>query len=152
MYTIEESLDAILIELKNNWNNSGGRKYLKCEELLTKFGYPPDFRKHEFFMRLIDRLIKDDYAEFTTNEQQTRSRITYYQEETLITVEGYYFITNANGGYKNAALNDERAENLRVIYENRLLYGTWGVAIGAVSLVAWEMIKFYYYEGHPLCH
>lgn len=146
MKTIEESLDYILVKLKGNWNNSGGRKYLECEKMLSDLGYPPDFRKHEFFMRLIDRLRKDDYAEFTKNDIGMRSWIDYYQQETLITVEGFYFITNPKGGYEKTAANVLKNDNRKDFREKMLLYGTWAVALGAIALVVWEVLKTFVFE------
>ncbi len=150
MYTIEQCLDAILEKLKENWNNSGGRKYLECEKMMTQFGFVPDFRKHEFFMRLIDKLRKDDYAEFTRNEKGNREWIDYYQQETLITVEGYYFLINENSYVKLKQAN-ETALDVKDNRDKLLVRGTWWVAGGAFALVAWELIKTFVFERHYWC-
>ena len=71
-----------------------------CEVILRQFGLPDNYRKHEFFIRLIDRLVKDGYAEFIDPPSLSKeySKIQYYQEKTIITIEGYHFIKD--GGYQ----------------------------------------------------
>lgn len=150
MYTIEQSLDGILLKLKENWNNSGGRKFLVCEDVLTEFGFPPDYRKHEFFIRLIDKLVNDGYAEvIDLLPLQVATKITLYQQNTIITVEGFYFI-NA-GGYVAKARRDETSRELRDSRDKRLSNGTVWLAVGTFLIVAWELLKTFVFEHHYWC-
>jgi hypothetical protein len=95
---LHECLDIVLLRLVDDWNNYGDeRKDLNCEDLMTSFGLEPQYKKHEFFIGLIDKLIKDGYAELITS-RPFDSRINQYQKNTIITITGYYFILR-DGGY-----------------------------------------------------
>jgi hypothetical protein len=84
---LTECLDILLLRLVEDWNNYGeNRKDLNCEEMLTTFGLEPQYRKHEFFVGLIDKLIKDGYAELI-NSRPFDSKISQYQKNTIITTE-----------------------------------------------------------------
>src|SRR5580692_4179912 len=108
MKSIEECLDIILEQLVKDWDRpDGGRSFLKAEELLRQFDLPSTMQKHEFFKRLILRLIDDGNAETTTGQVLNKSlEMVYFQEYVLITIEGYYFITEKNGYTKQRELNE----------------------------------------------
>ena len=150
MKSIEQCLDIILHNLVKNWDKPNNeRLYLNAEDLLKQFELPSSMQKHEFFKRLINKLIKDDYAEFLQNDStHYKNSLEHYQENIVITIEGYYFITNKRGGYENAAIYAALTRSRKDSYEAQLLYGTWGVAIGAIALVVWEMIKTFCIEKH----
>ena len=77
-----------------DWDNYGDeRVQLRCEELLTSFDLPPRYRKHEFFKRLILKLVKEGYAQNKDNREYRYEDLNDFQKNTIITVEGYYFIT-----------------------------------------------------------
>lgn len=114
MKPLNECLDILLTRLADNWNNYGNdRKYLSCEEMMTIFEFNPQYRKHEFFEGLIDKLMEDKYAEFIDENQRTeKDKITFYQQNTIITVLGWYFIQN--GGYvKKTFVEDSERNNLK---------------------------------------
>jgi len=99
MKTIEQCLDIILKKLIENWNLPEEKRIsLKGEEILAEFNLPEFMQKHEFFKRLILRLIKDNYAEPVGKETLERGdELSKFENATLITIEGYYFITEKNG-------------------------------------------------------
>jgi len=76
----------------------------------------------------------DDYAGFV-NEWLIRRN---FDGELLV----------ANGGYTNKEIIDVKNEKRKDHRELHLLFGTWFVAFGAVSLVVWEMIKTFCLENH----
>jgi len=101
MKSIEQCLDIVLEQLAENWNKPNNeRTHLKGEKLLESFKLPDKMRKHEFYKRLIRKLIRDEYAE-TTDENIVLTQntdISIYDKETIITIEGFYLITE-KGGY-----------------------------------------------------
>src|SRR5580700_4358966 len=101
MKSIEECLDIILDELIKGWNKPNNeRSTLKAEELLKQFNLPSTMQKHEFFKRLIFRLIADGNAETTDGSQLNKNHeLRYFEEYILVTIEGYYFRTE-KGGYE----------------------------------------------------
>lgn len=103
MKSLNECLDIILRRLVDDWNNYGDdRKELNAEAIMTSFGLDPAFRKHEFFVGIIDKLVKDGYAELLVPGRQCDSKISQYQKNTIITIAGYYFILK-KGGYTKEA-------------------------------------------------
>ncbi len=153
MKSIDECLDIILAELVKNWDKPNNeRHHLNAEYLLNRFDLPSSMQKHEFFKRLIDKLIKENYAEFIQNEStHYKNSIEHYQENTVITIEGYHFISEPGGGYKNKSIHEKNDRVLRGSRDKRLSNGTVYLAIGTFLIVAWELLKFFYYEGHSLC-
>ena len=102
MKLLVECLDILLLRLIEDWNNYGDdRKYLDCEEMMTTFGLEPQYKKHEFFVGLINKLIKDGYAQLI-NSRPYDSEIQQYQRNTIITITGYYFRLR-DGGYTKEA-------------------------------------------------
>ena len=100
MKSLEYCLDYILKELEKNWDGvAHERTYMVAETILRQFGLPENFRKHEFFIRLVQRLMEDGYAEIIDpGIIAPLTRIQYFQEKTIITIEGYFFIKD--GGYQ----------------------------------------------------
>jgi hypothetical protein len=140
MKTIEQCLDIILQELVKNWDKPNNqRDDLKGEEILKQFELPDAMRKHEFFKRLVDRLVKDGYAELPETGKAWYS-LDHYQEDTLITIEGYYFITKTNGGYEKKTIADENVEILASSRDKRLANGTVYLAVGTFLLVLVEAL------------
>jgi hypothetical protein len=138
MKSIEECLDIILQELAKNWNKPNEeRDNLKGEELLRQFELPPNMQKHEFFKRLIQRLFKDGYAETISDTYLSiLDSINLFEAQTIITIEGYYFITE-DKGYTKAREKRENAETLADERDKRLANGTvWLVVVtGALFLL-----------------
>ncbi|HVM89956.1 MAG TPA: hypothetical protein VMT76_17340, partial [Puia sp.] len=136
MKSIEECLDMILEDLVKNWDKpENKRDFLKAEDLLNRFELPDMMRKHEFFIRLVKKLIKEGYAEELVALHNPQS-LDHFQDEILITIEGYHFILS--GGYVNKAMNHnlEKSKN-EVIASSplvlnrltkRLIYATVGAA------------------------
>ena len=157
MKSIEECLDMILGDLVKNWDKPNTeRDDLNGKGLLKQFELSDYFQKDEFFKRLIDRLIKDGYAEFNRGKQSWVtdfiSDLQWYEKDTLITVEGYYFITKENGGYKKELEAKNNAEEMADKKYSGLIRGTWFVGFGAFALVVWEMAKTFLIEHHSHCH
>jgi hypothetical protein len=111
MKPLNECLDILLQRLADNWDNYGNdRKHLSCEEMMTLFEFTPQYRKHEFFEGLIDKLIEDKNAEFIDeNQRKEKDKITFYQQNTIITVRGWFFIDN--GGYTQQKINQDSEKN-----------------------------------------
>ena len=154
MKSIEECLDIILDELIKNWDKPNGeRDYLNGEDLLTKFDLPTNMRKHEFFKRLILRLIKDGNAESTISDgpPDMSLDIKFFQDPTLVTIEGYYF-RKEKGGYAKERQINETSLKVKDGRDKRLVVGTWWVAGGALALVVWEMVKTFLIEHKSFCH
>jgi len=160
MKSIEECLDIILNKLVENWNQpDGNRTYLQGEKLLQEFDLPQLLQKHEFFKRLVDRLVKDGYAELKATGQ-AHFELSHYQEDTLITIEGYNFINQ--GGYSevvnqnkiNADAEEAQKQRMEknevrlVSWTKRL---TWATVIAAGIIVSWEVIKTLLIDECP-CH
>ena len=102
MKPLVECLDILLLRLIEDWNNYGdSRKELSCEEMMTTFGLEPQYKKHEFFVGLINKLIKDGYAQLIDSRPYD-SEIQQYQRNTIITITGYYFRLR-DGGYTKEA-------------------------------------------------
>ena len=166
MKSIEECLDIILRKLVENWDlPQEQRTSLKGEELLSEFGLSDNLKKHEFFKRLIRRLIKDDYAEPVGKEElNPGDDLSKYENATLITIEGLYFITK-EGGYEKQkteklrvkTIEDSRNQKMErnderlVSWTKWLTYGTIAAAAAALGLLLWDFIK-YFLEHHSSCN
>jgi len=146
MKTMEYCLDYILTELKINWDGyANERKTMECEKILIQFDLPDKYRKHEFFKRLINRLIKEGYAEFIINNSEYQPNdIRYYQENTIITIEGFYFI-NA-GGYKKQKFNQELKRIATI--GNIVILAL--AAVAAIVYAGWEIRKDIQDKKEPL--
>lgn len=105
-------------------------------------------------IRILDKLHKDGYVD-REDIPTSRDNIFTNQPEMLrrywISFEGKVFVET--GGYKEAIRKEnikmkaiENAELVRLRNDKRLVYGTWAVAVGAIALVVWEMIKTFYLE------
>ena len=164
MKKIEQCLDIILQELVKNWDKPNNEKdSLKRTTILKQFDLKDYMQKDEFFKRLIDRLVKDGYAEILETGKPFYSP-DHYEEDTLITIEGYYFIKEQNG-YTEELERKVQSEITRRALETRMatstsdlakwtkrLYrGTVVVGVGACGLVLWEIIKTVFFE-HNFCH
>lgn len=108
MASMEECLDITLTALKENWNKQNNdRVFLKRTTLLEQFGLPEMYRKDEFFNRVIEKLVKDGYAEIKQDDYNAPyTKPDIYEQRTLITIEGYFFINK--GGY----IQQEKDKNL----------------------------------------
>lgn len=101
---LHECLDIVLRQLVIDWENYGDdRKELDNQKILTEFGLQEPWLKHEFFVGIIDRLIKDGYAALIKS-RTSDSEISNYQKNTIITITGYYFIKKQGGYTKQARL------------------------------------------------
>ena len=99
---LPECLDILLRQLVEDWNNYGDdRKDLNSDDLLKRFGLKAPYLKHEFFVGVINHLIKDGYAALIESRQYN-SEISNYQKNTIITITGYYLIMK-EGGYTKKA-------------------------------------------------
>lgn len=146
MKTIEECLDIILRQLLANWSKPNNeRDNLNAADLLKEFNLPDVMQKHEFFKRLIHRLIKDGYVE-TTGILYPEADIPYYENLPIITIEGFYFI-NDEGYFKKKEVN-ENALILKDDRDRRLSNGTAWLAVGTFLIVAWEIVKTFFLEKH----
>lgn len=134
MKPLNECLDILLKRLADNWNNYGNdRKYLSCEEMMTIFEFNPQYRKHEFFEGLIDKLREDKYAEFIDeNQRSEKDKITFYQQNTIITVMGWYFIQN--GGYVQKKIHEDSEYNNQKAQAKATLLLTAVLALGTVPM------------------
>lgn len=160
MQSMEFCLDAILLKLVRDWNNYGDERLeLNAEDLLTSFDLPPQYRKHEFFVRLIDRLIRDGYAEII-NSRPAESKIDIYQRNIIVTIEGYFLITQ-EGGYTQKKINRD-AENTRLAsleyhqkYHRRWMTAlTTILAVGGLIAAVFYLAELYWKYGwfHCPCH
>jgi hypothetical protein len=147
MKSIEECLDLILKDLAINWDNpENKRAYLKGWELLKKFELPENMQKHEFFKRLIHKLIEDNYAEEDVAYPLKKGdALSHYEKSALITIEGYYFITK-EGGYTQRKINHDaesnRVEKLETSQQKlmgKLNVLTGWIAGGTIALVLVEL-------------
>ncbi|HLY70028.1 MAG TPA: hypothetical protein VKR53_09875 [Puia sp.] len=167
MKSIEECLDMILHDLVQNWDlPDAKREWLKGEDLLKRFELPDNMHKHEFFKRLIRRLIKDDFAETNGGRKlEQGDDINVYEQATLITIEGYYFIIEQNGYTQReekrltdiTASNDrnermERNEERLVRWNRRMTFATifaglCGLALAVISFVDLSL-KYHWFSCH----
>ena len=135
-----------MTELVKNWNKPDEeRDYLKGAELLKQFELPDLMQKHEFFKRLLHRLINDGYAEELTDYPiQKRDSLEWYQKAVVITIEGYYFITEKNG-YTQRAINEANRISRQSLERRLIVFGT--LLAGAYGVE--EIAKIFYH--HFLC-
>ena len=108
MKSIEECLDIILTHLSKNWDVPGAadRVFMDNQAIMREFDLPGQYLKHEFFKRLIDKLVKDDNAEFiAVNNGFPSHEVRYYEQNIVITVEGFLFLKN-EGGYTKKKENE----------------------------------------------
>jgi hypothetical protein len=145
-----EQLDAVLnflFEKNDNIRlsqiqaafNEGSGKYIHIEDL----------------KRIVNKLVKDGFCDFheMLSEQP-------YDKLNLIRDRLYYIsfegkLLRNSGGYvqkeRNVKLQSEAAKvdlEIRKRNERRLVVGTYLVAIGAIALVIWEVIKTFLIEHH----
>lgn len=140
MKPIEYCLDRILMELEKNWTKEP-REFLKAEEMLNEFELPI---KHEFFIGFIDKLIKDGYVKFKSERNPNKSEIDYCQQETLITIDGYYFLKE-HKGYTQKKINDVY-ENTQVgkIQSNQKVHRYWMTGLTIILAVGTSVAGWYY--------
>ncbi len=98
----------------------------------------------------MDKLRKDGYIDFVAGQKICNDFRASDGLEIRRNFEGTVFIEA--GGYVQQAISDAKYENRKDSYERKLLYGTWGIALGAIALVFWEMYKTFVIEGHSICH
>jgi len=146
MQPIEYCLDTILIQLEKNWDNFNQRTFLNCESILTQVGFKNEYKKHEFFEGLIDKLIEDKNVEFIdTNQSNEKLKITYYQQNTIITVRGYYLIHN--GGYKQQKINQDSERNNLKAQATATLRLTVVLAFAALPVGILALVDLYWKYG-----
>lgn len=154
MKPMHECLDITLRQLVKDWDNYGDeRVQLRCEELLRSFELSDRWRKHEFFKRLIKKLVTDGYAQHKDNREYNYEDLDDFQKNTIITIEGYHFITEENG-YTQIKIN-QTVENNRVATlennqkanSNRMTYLTVVLAVSAVGTLAYYGVDLYYQHG-----
>lgn len=123
MRSIEYCLDELLKTLYQNWE-SPTRLHLDVKKFLTEMDCPI---RHEFFVSLVDKLIKDGYAKISPTDEKL-NEIDLYQQRTIITIEGYYFVK------ENRSFVIEKKQ--RETEKDRQFKKTTKVAIGGVILGA----------------
>lgn len=96
-------------------------------------------------LEILHKLEKDGYIRQDGNN---RYRGTF---------EGRFFLTS-NRGYIQKAYDEDREREaietdlaLRKKNDRRLLRYTLFAGIAASAVVVWEVIKYFYYEGHSIC-
>ena len=137
-----------------DWDNYGDeRVQLRCEELLTSFDLPPRYHKHEFFKRLILKLVKEGYAQNKDNREYRYEDLNDFQKNTIITVEGYYFITEENG-YTQQKINQDAENNRLVSLENhqrrhrtQLFWLTLILAVSGIGAMFYYGTDLYWEHG-----
>lgn len=95
----------------------------------------------EIYM-VLAKLIKDGYVRH--NEKVIPESNILLSADYILTFEGKLFIES--GGYVKEQETNAKNESRKDFRERQLLYGTWAVAFGAISLVLWEMYKTFYLE------
>lgn len=107
--------------------------------LLAKFELP---NKHEFFKGIIDKLVKDGFAEHLSEIPKDRN-IDHFQKEVVITVTGYYHISN--NGYDQVRINRD-AENTRVgkIESSQRTSRHWMTGLTIILAVGTTIAAVYY--------
>jgi len=133
--------------MKKSWEKPNNeRDALQGEEILKDFGLPSIYRKQEFFKWAVNKLVSDGNAEIIPGCQYEEYDIKRFQECTLITLQGYYFIEN--GGYTTKKTNDDAEDNrLKNIETSQLDTGkklnvlTGWVAGGTIALVLVELLN-----------
>ena len=150
MIKAREQLDVVLKYLydKRNEMRAVDIEVIKTDQHLLKSADTVSELERMILKLREDKFLQmyPDYPHFADGKQDMSKGLLNY---CSITFDGRLFWEN--GGYaKEAELiaTSEKIKNNREIY---LLYGTWGVAIGAIALVAWEIIKTFFIENHP-CH
>jgi hypothetical protein len=108
----------------------------------------------------LKKLHKDEYLYFMhdNKEQPVISDVigeTYNRDlNYLITFDGKIFIRIKGGYVKKQEMEDLEQQKtkddlaLRKRNDHRLVTGTFLVAVGAIGLIVWEMIKTFWFE-HP---
>lgn len=143
MKPIEYCLDSILIALRANWDNFNERKFLNCEILLADMGFVDRYRKHEFFIGLIEKLVNDNNAEFIDHHQRgEKNNIDYYQQNSIITVQGFYLINN--GGYTQQRINVDAEHSRLKAIANQTLILTVILALGTVPMALISLADLYW--------
>lgn len=154
MKPMYECLDITLRQLVKDWDNYGDeRVQLRCEELLRSFELSDRWRKHEFFKRLIKKLVTDGYAQHKDNREYNYDDLDDFQKNTIITIEGYYFITEENG-YTQIKIN-QTSENNRVATlesnqranANRMTYLTIVLAVSALGTLVYYGVDLRWNHG-----
>jgi hypothetical protein len=87
--SMEYCLDRVLNSMYHSWKPDGTRAFLNVEELLSEFGLP---KRHEYFIALVDKLVKDGNAMLTDRDQGDYTLIDYYARRSLITIDGHLFV------------------------------------------------------------
>lgn len=99
---------------------------------------------------IMDKLRDDGYIDYIAGQQISKTMRASDGLEIRKNFNGMIF--HDSGAYVQKAINDKKIEDRKESREKQLLYGTWGVAVGAVALVLWEMYKTFVIEGHSICH
>lgn len=93
---------------------------------------------------IMDKLRDDGYIDFVAGQKISKDTRASEGLEMRKNYNGVIF--RQNGGYVQKAINDALIENQKDFRERMLLYGTWAVAVGAIGLIIWEMIKTFCIE------
>ena len=161
MLPVESCLDIILQKLKDSWDLKD-RPSLNASEMLNQFDVPQG--RHEFFKGLMKILIREGYVELLSPlpddivTLQYYSELDHYQQQTILTPSGYYFITE--GGYTEKKVATD-AENTRLdaveAYQraqagtlNRLTGWIAGGTIAVALIELWKMALEYHWFS--FCH
>lgn len=154
MQPLEFCLDRILEELKKSWDNPD-RPKLCATDLLKEFGIPQD--RHELFRSLINKMIDDGYVDFIdkVEDRKSASLITY-EERTMLTAVGYYFIASKNGykaKEKQAKAKDKLATDLN---DSNLKTGKWTrkniLVTGSIAVITLMFVIGNWYINYKKYH
>ena len=107
---------------------------------------------------LIRKLQKDGYVDVIREKHVVKDNV--YNDSDLLqrNYEGDLFIEQVGGYIKQKESNDIKQQEiiadlaLRKKNDRRLILGTYLVAVGAIGLIFWEMIKTFCIEHHCACH
>lgn len=151
--TATEHLDIVLKFLYNDRGHSDLISILERLEKEKNFLLKID---GDDGVRILNKLIKDGYVEFQEVRLSYENPMTnepIIVRRYWISFEGKIFVET--GGYKEAIRKEAaqiKANETDVLVklrnDKRLVIGTWVVAIGAIALVLWEMIKTFLIECH----
>ena len=144
MKPIYECCDIMLSHLEKNYGIDPIPN-LDIIDLLKKFDVPSG--RHEFFKGILNILIDDGYADFLDYViDRKQQKLEVYKNRVLITPKGFQFIQD--GGYTTRHEREISQRKNRNLKDVLLIIAAFGAAIGAISLVIWEMYK----DAHSSCH
>lgn len=151
-----DKLDAVLVYLANT---NPPYKTLGDEVIFSDLIHNnPQLKDQNYFRNelksILQKLNRDGYVDIDSVNVGRQGMLGQpgYAYFYSITFDGLYFITGMDGylgQHRRMIAESTREEKLETFHKKQAVFlsrGTWGIAIGALTLVLWDILKTFWIE------